>query len=907
MTALTFVLNGRPVSVQAPPARSLLEVLRHDLRCTGPKNGCLEGECGACSVLLDGEPVTACLVPVGKAAGRDVVTVEGLHDTPLFHLLAHAFAAKGAVQCGICTPGLVVSTAALLKRHPAPSRAQIRDFLGGHLCRCTGYVKIVDAVAYAAELLGRGQLPSLETPAGVGHAPPRPDAAAKIAGTARYGDDWFLEGMHFLQVVRSPHPHAAIEGIDAAAALAEPGVVAVLTARDVPGVNRFGILVADQPVLAEERVRFCGEAVALVVATSPEAAQRGAAKVQVAYRPLPAVFSPAAALQPEAPRLHAGGNCLAAPVVQKGDVAAGFAAAEVVLEETYTTPFIEHAYIEPEAGVAYFDAEGRLTLIVSTQTPYLDRDACAKVLGLPPERLRVIQAATGGGFGGKLDLSVQPLLALAAYATGKAVKLAYRREESFLSTTKRHPYEVHYRLGATRDGRLTAVQVRILGDTGAYASWGPTVIRRAVIHAPGPYVVPHYRGEGCVVYTNNPICGAMRGFSTPQVAFAAESQLDMLARRLGLDPIELRLRNCLRPGDATATGQVLRHSVGLEATLLAVRDTWRELQKQPLPPQEHLAYGVGVACMWYGIGNTALPHPSTVRVALDDDGAVHLYTSAADIGQGVHTVLLQILAEVLQLPLSALRLTAADTLLTPDSGKTSASRQTYVTGQATYEAAVQLRELLRRHGAELLGSAAAEVEVAGGQVRCRRRGTALSLAELAAAFRQQGVVAACTATCDPPATPLDAAGQGAPYPTYGFATHLAQVQVDRRTGEVRVRRFIAAHDVGKALNPQAVEGQIEGGVVMGLGFALTEQYLPGQTRNFSTYLIPTFQETPEIYPLLVESAEPTGPFGAKGVGELAMIGTAPAITNAIYDAVGVRIRSLPATPEKVFRALHGLQ
>jgi CO/xanthine dehydrogenase Mo-binding subunit/aerobic-type carbon monoxide dehydrogenase small subunit (CoxS/CutS family) len=906
--ALQFTLNGRPVAVEAPPAKSLLEVLRDDLRCTGPKIGCLQGECGACSVLIDDELVNACLVPVGKVAGCDVVTIEGMTDTPLFRAIQRAFMEKSAVQCGICTPGIVVATRALLEQHPHPTREAIRDFLGGNLCRCTGYTKIIDAVAYAATLLRQqgGQEEARGPQDRVGQSAFRIDAPEKIAGTARYGDDWYLDDMHYLQVVRSPYDHAVIVHIDTEEACRIPGVVRVLTARDIPGVNRFGIILEDQPVLAEDTVRYRGEAVALVIATRRETAKLAATRVRVAYHPLPNLLSPSVALQPEAPRLHSNGNLLAAPVTRKGNIEEGFAQADVIVENDYQTTFIEHAYIEPEAGVAYVDPEGRVTLIVSTQTPYLDRDACASILGVPPEQVRVIQAATGGGFGGKLDLSLQPFLALAAHAIKKPVKLTYSREESFLSTTKRHPYSVRYKLGAKQDGTLVAAQVHIVGDTGAYASWGPTVIRRAVIHAGGPYVIPHYYGDGKVVYTNNPICGAMRGFSTPQVAFAAESQLDMLARKLGLDPIDIRLKNCLKRGSATVTGQVLEASVGIEATLLAVRDKWHELQRyHPLEQHEHLAYGVGVACMWYGIGNTALSNPSTVRLALDDDGRVHLYTSAADIGQGSSTTLLQILAQEMQLPLSEIRLTTADTLHTPNSGKTSASRQIYITGRAVQDAAGQLKDLLRRHGAELLHAAVDDVHVTSGRVYCPKNAAAVTLAQLAAHFRAHGIAAECTGYFDPVTASLDDNGQGAPYPTYGFATHLAQVQVDPRTGEVRVRRFIAAHDVGKAINPQAVEGQIEGGVVMGMGFALTEHFIPGQTTNFSTYLIPTFQETPTIYPLIIESMEPTGPFGAKGVGELAMIGTAPAITNAIYDAVGVRIRSLPATPEKIFRGLRG--
>ncbi len=670
------------------------------------------------------------------------------------------------------------------------------------------------------------------------------------------------------------------------------------------GRNAYGIIVEDQPVFCDSVVRYVGDAVTAVVAESREAAEAGARAVRVEYRPLEPVLSVEAARAPEAPRLHPDGNLLARPAVRKGDVGRGFADAAAVVEGTWQTQWIEHAYIEPEAGVAEPQADGSVSLIVSTQTPYMDRDATARVLGIPPERVRVIQAVTGGGFGGKLDLSVQPYLALAALKLGRPVKCAFGREESVLATVKRHPYRTRVRLGADAAGRFTAVEVEIEGDTGAYASWGPTVITRACIHASGPYVVPHVEARGQLWYTNHPPAGAMRGFSTPQVAVATEGAIDLLALELGVDPIELRLRNALRRGSVTGTGQVLEGSVGLVETLEAVRETRRRLD--PLPVEDGpWVLGEGVASMWYGIGNTALSNPAEVRVELEADGRVHLYSSAADIGQGSSTILAQILAETLACELDAIRLTMADTRLTPDSGKTSASRVAFIVGNAVRDAGQALVKSVAAEGAALLGVAPDRVRVRGGRVERTDGRSAVGLDAVARAIRERDGQVAFRGWFDPQTTPLDADGQGVPYQTYAFATQLAQLHVNRGTGEVRVRRVIAAHDLGRAINPQAAEGQIEGGVVMGLGFALTEEYVPGRTLNFSTYLIPTALEVPEIVPILVEPGDPFGPFGAKGVGEPAMIATAPAVLNAISRAIGHRIWRLPATPERVFRAMRG--
>ena len=914
MTEVCLTVNRAPVCVPVAAGATLLDLLRDGLGLTGTKAGCREGECGACAVWLDGRLVTACLVPAARAEDAEVVTIEGLAAEadgrgPAaggLHPVQEAFVQAGAVQCGICIPGMVMAAAALLEARPNPGPAEVRAHLAGNLCRCTGYAKIVDAVLLAARWRRDGTVPPRQD-GGVGVSAARPDAEAKVRGTALYADDHQRARCLHLQLVRSPHAHAEVLGVDGALALDVPGVVGVLTARDVPGQNAFGILVEDQPVFCDRVVRFVGDAVAAVVAESAAAARAGADAVWVRYAPLPVVGTPEAAAAPDAPVLHPGqpgGNLLARPAVRRGDAAWVLDEADVVVDGVWQTQWIEHAYIEPEAGVAWPEADGSITLTVSTQTPYLDRDATARVLGVPPERVRVIQAVTGGGFGGKLDLSVQPYLALAAARFGRPVRCAFEREESVLATVKRHPYRMRFRLGADEGGHFTAAHAEITGDTGAYASWGPTVITRACIHASGPYAVPHVLAEGRLWYTNNPPAGAMRGFSTPQMAVATEGAIDLLALRLGQDPIELRLRNALRRGAVTATGQVLTGSVGLVETLLAVRARRDELARQDPWPAEDGPWllGEGVASMWYGIGNTALSNPAEVRLELEPDGGVHLYTSAADLGQGSTTALAQVLAETLDTRLADLRLTVGDTGRTPDSGKTSASRVVFVVGNAVRDAALELAKTAAAEGAALLGVAPNRVRLRAGRVERIDGLGVVGLDRVARAIRERDGQWAFRGYFDPRTTPLDADGQGTPYQTYAFATQLVQLEVNRATGEVRVRRVIAAHDLGRAINPQAAEGQIEGGVVMGLGFALTEEYLPGRTLNFSTYLIPTALEMPEIIPILVETGDPDGPFGAKGVGEPAMIATAPAVLNAISRALGVRLWQLPATPERVFRA-----
>jgi CO/xanthine dehydrogenase Mo-binding subunit len=737
----------------------------------------------------------------------------------------------------------------------------------------------------------------------VGIEIPKVDVLEKALGEAKYGGDLpTMEPIH-LKVVRSPKPHAKIVKIEMDEALKIPGVERIFTAKDIPGKNAIGTIHKDQPILASDRVRYIGDPIALIAAETEEIAEEAAKKLGVVYEDFPSITHPEEALQPHAPLIHEKGNLLLKFHLIKGDSQRGFKEADVIIEETYTTTWVDHAYLEPDAGISYLDEEGRITVVCPTQNVHYDQKEVASALSLPLDRVRIIQCATGGGFGGRLDITVQCLLALAVFHLKKPARIVYSREEVFQVTSKRHPLKIRYKSGAKKDGTLTAVEVDILGDTGAYASYGATVAIRSAVHATGPYQVPNVKVRSRMAYTNNSWSGAMRGFGVPQMAFAHESQMDLLAQALKMDPIEIRLKNCLRPGSETATGQTLMSSVGIGETLKRVKE-WRDQgaiskndSKNPF-----IKKGVGVGSMWYGIGNTGIANPSTAQMEIDLNGEIRLFTGVADIGQGSDTVLLQIASEAIGVSLKKIRLIRADTAVTTDAGATSASRQTYISGNAILNAVKNLKEEAIKEASQLLGIDGKDLFYEEGKFKSRIcLTTSIPIREVA---KRCGKVLRGEGNFDPETTRLDPeTGQGAPYGTYAFATHLAEVEVDTETGKVKVNRVIASHDVGKAIHPKNVIGQIMGGVAMGTGFALMEEFVPGETTSFVNYLIPTSKDVPEVIPILVEEEEPTGPFGAKGVGEPALIPSAPAILNAIANAIGQRIYHLPANLERVLEAV----
>ena len=887
---IRFQLNGSDVAVTAPPTERLSETLRERLGQVGTKVGCDAGDCGACTVLLDGAAVCACLTPVARVEGRAVTTVEG--ETPELTRLRDSFHAHGAAQCGICTPGMLLTAADLLTRTARPSEAEVETALGGVLCRCTGYRSIIAAVVAA----GQGALPA-EPEVRVGTSVRRLDGAAKVAGDSFGADEW-PEGALVVKAVRSPHPHAAFQIGDLTAFRARPGVAAVFTTDDIPGRNAFSVIppFADQPAIATSPARFRGECVALV-AYEPDA-EPDLSDFPISWTPLEPLATPEAA--ETGPLIHPNrpGNLLVEGRVVKGDAAAALAASAHVVEGTMTTAFVEHAYIEPEAGAAWMESE-TLVIRACTQAPGMDREDTAAILGMPLDRVRIIPSATGGGFGSKLDISLQPLIGLVTLKTGRPCRMVYSRQESMTSTTKRHPAEMRGRIGCDAQGRITGMEFEGRFNTGAYSSWGPTVANRVPVHVSGPYLTPHVTAKARAIHTHGPVSGAFRGFGVPQGALWQETLYDRLAEKAGIDRLEFRLRNALRDGDPSATGQVLR-AAGIHDCLAALQPHWTRALTEAAGQKGR---GVGVASCWYGCGNTALPNPSTIRIGLSPAGEVVLHQGATDIGQGSNTVIAQIAAEALGLPLEAFRMIGPDTGLTPDAGKTSASRQTYVTGRAAKAAAEGLRaEILRRANA----GEGAILALDGAVLTVRDRGTLARIDLSSLPPDAHGHALTAEATYDPPTSPLDANGQGAPYAVYGYGAQMVELEVDAALGTVRLLKITAAHDLGRAINPMLARGQIEGGIAQGIGMALMEEYLPGRTENLHDYLIPTFGDVPPIESLLIEVPDPEGPFGAKGLGEHVLIPTAPAILNAIRHATGAEITRVPALPHRVREALQGL-
>jgi aldehyde oxidoreductase len=898
---IRFTLNGSEIALDAAPTERLSEVLREKAGLKGTKVGCDAGDCGACTVLMDGRAVCACLVPAARVDGCRVETVEATTET-LTRLRA-SFLRHGAAQCGICTPGMLMMAAELVSNLAKPTPDQARDALGGVLCRCTGYAKIIAAVC---DVGGDTLPPSPATGHSVGKSVARLDGVAKMAGDS-FGADYAPEGALVIKAVRSPHHHAAFQFGDLAEFAARPGVACVLTAADVRGRNAFGVIppFADQPALAPSPARFRGEAVALV-AFEP-GADTDVSAFPILWEPLPALMSASAAEAPNAALIHPNRpqNRLIEGKVRKGDVTAALARSAHVVSGSVATSFVEHAYIEPEAGAAWMDGD-TLVIRACTQAPVMDRDETAAILGLPQDRVRIIPSAVGGGFGSKLDVSLQPLLGLVVLKTGRPARMVYSRGESMASTTKRHPAEMQGRIGCDAEGRITGVEFDGRFDTGAYASWGPTVANRVPVHVSGPYLTPNITATARAIHTNGPVSGAFRGFGVPQAAVWQETLYDRLAEAAGLDRLEFRLINALRNSDPSATGQLLQ-AVGIGDCLAALRGPWvRALAEASAANASNpvMRRGVGLASCWYGCGNTALPNPSTIRIGITAQGKVMLHQGATDIGQGSNTVIAQIAADSLGLPLHCINLIGPDTARTPDAGKTSASRQTFVTGRAALATGRSLRaKVLRLANAgdgAAIGFAHGHLAVKEGSIRRRIDLSALPMD----AF---GYAISAEETYDPPTSALDADGQGTPYAVYGYGAQMVELAVDTGLGTVKLIKIAAAHDLGRAINPQLAEGQIEGGVAQGIGMALMEEYLPGRTENLHDYLIPTTGDVPPIESILIEVPDPEGPLGAKGLGEHVLIPTAPAILNAIRHATGATITKLPALPHRVLEAIKAVR
>ena len=910
-----FTVNGQPVRAQVAPELTLLRFLRDHLRLTGTKDGCSSGHCGACTVILNGKATRACLVRMAKVSGAQVETIEGLSQNGRLHPLQQAFIDYGAVQCGFCTPGMIMTAKALLDTTPRPSEQEIRQALAQNrnMCRCTGYVNIVRAIqAAAGQLLNGAPMDVSTTQDDQGYVALPRQALDLVSGRTRFGDDLYPDGVLHGKILWAAYPHAEIVSIDTRQAEAMPGVVRVITARDVPGKNQAGLHLRDQPAIACDRVRYIGDPLAAVFAETPEIAQAAVDQIRVEYRVLPGVFSPAEAARSDAPKIHAKGNLLHHAQIVRGDVDAAWARCAVVSENTYTTPFIEHAFLEPEAGIAFPNEDGGVTVQIGNQCTFEDRAQLAEMLGLPLDKIRVVQLPVGGAFGGKEDMILQPFLALGALCTGRPVKMVLSRAESLRVHPKRHPSVMRYKTGADASGHVLAIEAEITLDTGCYASLGIDVLENAVVFAAGPYYVPNLKITGQAWYTNNVPAGAMRGFGVNQVAFALEQQLDIMARALGIDPFEFRLMNALDAGLPNAADHVLeKENTSLKETIWAARQTFEQLRLPQPRPGRRIGVGVASAVKNVGYGHGSQESAGAI-VELKANGCATLRASQHEYGQGARAALARLIADELGLPIERIEVIGPDTALTPPTGPTTASRQTFMTGNAVLAACRALKEELLNHAAELLGAIPEQLELRQDRVIDGISRRELPLSAMGECFVAERRYA------PPRSVPLLPPGEASRYGQpdfesrpihwcYAYNTQVAVVEADPVSGEVKVLTIISANDVGKAINRRAVEGQIHGGVVMGVGYALSEEYVVEQGINRTDSLhkchVPDALQAPHVIPVIIELPHPQGPQGAKGFAEAPSLATAPAILNAITDALGVRITALPANKQRVRAAL----
>jgi len=906
--------------MDVPESRTLAQFLRQDLGLTGTKIGCEEAECGICTVLVDGLPVDSCIYPAFKAQGSQVTTIEGLANGDL-HPLQKNFIDHGAVQCGFCTPGLIMTSSALLEENPDPDDHAIKVALKDTYCRCTGYTSVINSIKSAArEMRGEAPLPVNDPMVGeamdvVSRSVPPVEVREKVTGAAKFTDDYVFPGMAYARTLRSPHPHARILDIRTEKAEALPGVHAVMTHKDVPGENLHGLIYRDWPVLCHDVVRYVGDAVAIVAADTAEIAAEALALIEVDYEPLTVVADPVFAHSAEAPNLHPEhetGNLLKHIKVRHGDIEQGFAQADVIVEREYRTPTTEHAFLEPECAIGVpkgYDADHRkLTIYVGSQIPYQDRNQIALAMGLEEEeQVRVIGTLIGGGFGGKEDIAGQIHVAMLAEATGRPVKMLYSRQESLIFHPKRHATIIKIKTGATNDGKLIAVQAELYGDAGAYASLSDKVMTRATTHATGPYEVPNAKIDCFAMYTNNVPSGAFRGFGVTQSAFAVEQNMDLVAEELGMDALEFRLKNAQKVGVTTATGQLLRESVGLIETIEKVQEdmgfdggnfrwSWREGNK---------AYAWGIACSYKntGLGGGA-PDKSEAEVEAFEDGTVEVRTAAADMGQGIAHVVAQCTAEEMHMAYDRVKVLLCDTDLTPNGGPTTASRQTFMTGNAARLAASALRDAITQSAAEMLDVPPQQIRYSEGLLQYN--GDRVEVGTVVKWMKDHGLAPKTRHEYWAPKTqPLGTGGDM--HFAFSYATQAALVEVDLDTGEVHVLKVISGTDIGRAINPLMLQGQIEGGIVMAMGNCLTESFIieDGKpwTNALARYKMPSIKHAPEIVSHLVEHRAAEGPYGAKGVGEIPSINTTPAICNAIYNATSVRIFSIPVDQDALLRAM----
>lgn len=838
----TFTVNGKTVTTDKN--QKLLRFLRDELRLTSVKDGCSEGACGTCTVLVDGKATRACVFTTDKMEGKTVLTVEGLSDFEK-DAYTYAFGEAGAVQCGFCIPGMIMAAKGLLDQDPDPTEEAVRRALRTNICRCTGYVKIIQGVLLAAKYLREGSIPREERAWTVGAHVHRVDVPEKVQGTGLYPDDVYMDGMLYASAVRSAYPRALVKAIHPEEALAMPGVVGVYTAADIPGQNKVGHLVKDWDTMIPVGgiTHYLGDAICIVAAESLEILEKAKRMVRVEYEVLTPVRSPQEAMAYDAPLVHCSGNLLAHKHIQRGNAALAIAGSRHVLTRKFTTPWTEHAFLEPECAVAY--PEGDSIVILSTdQGAYDTQHETAPMLGLPPERVKVKNMLVGGGFGGKEDVTVQHHAALAAYLTGRPVKVKLSRAESLLIHPKRHPMEMEFAMGCDENGVIQGVAANVIADTGAYASLGGPVLERACTHASGPYHYENFQIDGYAYYTNNPPAGAFRGFGVTQTCFCVETLLNEMADLVGITPWEIRYRNAIRPGETLPNGQIVGPETGLIETLEAVK------------PYYDKARYAGLACAMKNAGvGVGIPDWGRCRLVVKG-GKVHILAGASCIGQGLGTVLVQVCCDQLGLPRADIVYERSNTFEAPDSGTTSGSRQTLITGEACRRACGDLKKdlegknLADLEGREYYGEYLAKTDPLGAKVP----------------------------------NPVS-------HVAYGYATQLCVLGEDGK-----IERMVAAHDVGKAVNPVSCEGQIEGGVVMSMGFALTEDYPLTDckpTAKFGTLGLFKADQVPPITAIVVEKPGLDVACGAIGIGEITSIPTAPAIADAYYRYDGRRRYSLP--------------
>ena len=838
----TFTVNGKTVTVEKN--QKLLRFLRDTLRLTSVKDGCSEGACGTCTVLIDGKPTRACIPQTDKLEGKTIVTVEGLTDFEKV-VYTYAFGHAGAVQCGFCIPGMVMCAKGLLDVNQNPTREEAAFAIRNNICRCTGYVKIIDAILLAAELFREGKVPEDSTDWSLGQRVPRVDVKEKVTGTGQYPDDIYLDGMIYGSAVRSQYPRARVLAIHTEEAKALPGVVGVFTAADIPGNNKVGHLKKDWDTMIAvgDITHYLGDAVCLVAAETPEILAQAKQLVKVDYEELPMVRSPREAMLPDAPLVHKEGNLLAHKHIQRGNPAMAIAKSKHILTQRFSTPWTEHAFLEPECAVAYPDEDG--VMVLSTdQGAYDTQHEIMGMLGLSAEKVKVRNCLVGGGFGGKEDVTVQHHAALIAYLTKRPVKVKLTRAESILIHPKRHPMEMEFALGCDENGIIQGVVAEVIADTGAYASLGGPVLERACTHAAGPYNYQNFEIDGWAYYTNNPPAGAFRGFGVTQTCFCIETLLNQMADIVGITPWEIRYRNAIRPGQELPNGQIVDDSTGLVETLEAVK------------PYVDAHKYVGLACAMKNAGvGVGIPDTGRVRLVVQG-GKLHILAGASCIGQGLGTVLTQMVCDQTGISPQNIVYERSNTYHSPDSGTTSGSRQTLFTGEACRRACQDLKKALKgktltdMEGQEFYGEYLGKTDPLGADVP----------------------------------NPVS-------HIAYGYAT-----QVCILNEEGKIEQIVAAHDVGKAVNPLSIEGQIEGGVVMSMGYALTERYPLDNckpTAKYGTLGLLRANQIPEITPIIVEKQGLNVACGAIGIGEITSIPTAPAIADAYFRYDGRLRTSLP--------------